>query len=114
MAYITEEMIKASYEVFFTKDKDVEPVIQLGMDKNSAKMTIVWFEKLFSGELYKRTVSTLQIKWILNKLYQIQDYNRLKNTLESLNKYCDYYSKKPMVSVRHLVKEFERKLSNIA
>lgn len=111
---ITEEMIETCFEIFFTEDQNIDPVVQLGMNENSARMTIVWFRFLFNGELYKRLVPAMQVEWILNKLYHTQDFVRLENTLKSLNKYCDFYDKKPMVAVRNLVKEFEKKLSDIA
>ena len=111
---ITEEMIETCFEIFFSEDQNIDPVVQLGMNENSARMTIVWFSCLFNGELYKRRVPTMQVEWILNKLYDTRDFNRLKNTLKSLNKYCDFYANEPMLAIRSLVKEFEKKLSDIA
>ena len=111
---ITEEMIEMCFEIFFSEDQSIDPVLQLGMNENSAKMTVIWFSCLFNGELYKRLVPKMQVKWILNKLYDTRDFGRLKNTLESLNKYCDFYDNKPMLATRNLVKEFEKKLSDTA
>ena len=108
MATITEQMIATAYEVFVSEDKNIEPLLTLGMNENSAKMTIAWFKKLFSGEPNKRTGSTMQIRWILNKLYKEKDYARLASSLESLNKYLDFYEDKPMKEVRKIVKEFEK------
>ena len=110
MTKITEEMIEMSYEVYFTKDQDIEPLLKIGMNESSAKMTMVWFEKMFSGELYKRTGSAFQIEWLLTKLYEEKDFNRLRSSLKSLNKYCDYYDFRPMVKVRNTIKTFEKKL----
>ena len=107
MTTITEEMIETAYGIFFTEDRDIEPLLALGMNKSSANMTIVWLEKLFSGEPNKRTGSAMQIQWILNKLYEEKDFTRLAFSLESMNRYLDFYEDKPMKEVRRTVKEFE-------
>jgi len=99
---------------FFSEDQNIDPVVQLGMNENSARMTIVWFNCLFNGELYKRQTPTMQVKWILNKLSDTRDFHRLMKTLESLNKYCDFYDNRPMPAIRSLVKEFEKKSSDIS
>jgi hypothetical protein len=106
MIAITEQMLETAYEVFSTKDQDIEQLLALGMNENSAKMTIAWFNNLFSGKPNKRTGSAMQIRWILNKLYEENNFERLAFSLESLNEYLDYYDKKPMVKTRQTVKEF--------
>jgi hypothetical protein len=110
---ITEQMIETCFNIFFTEDQNIDPAVQLGMNRTSARMTIVWFRCLFNGELYRRTASTMQVNWILNRLYHTQDFDRLRNTLNSLNQYCDYYHNKPMPAIRRLVEEFEEILPDI-
>jgi hypothetical protein len=112
MAKITEEMIENCFDIYFTENQDIDLVVQIGMNKSSAKMTMCWLRCLFDGELYKRQVPVMQVKWVLNKLYQTQDSLRLNNALKSLEKYCDFYENKPMIAIRNLVKEFEEKMPN--
>ena len=112
MTKISEEMIEKAYEIYFTDDQDITPLLNMGMNEGSAKMTMTWFKKLFDGELYKRSGSEMQIEWILNKLYETYDFKRLALALESLKKYCEFYDEMPMIRVRQLIKEFEVKLDN--
>jgi hypothetical protein len=114
MPIITEEMIETCFEIFFTEDQNIDPALHLGMNRNSARMTIKWFRCLFNGELYKRRVPAMQVEWILNRLYNMHDFNRLRNVLISLGQYCDFYDNHPMHLVRHLVEEFEKRLAIIA
>ncbi len=109
MTKITEEMIEACYNAYMT-DGDIEEAVQLGMNTNSAKMTLDWFEKIFNGDLYKRIVPYSQINWLLNKLYDDKDFERLTKVLKSLDEYCLYYANQPMIKTKHLIKEFKEKV----
>ncbi len=109
MTKITEEMIEACYNAYMT-DGDIEQAVQLGMNTNSAKMTLDWFEKIFSGDLYSSNVSNLQINWILNRLYDDKDFERLTKVLKSLDEYCLDSADKPIIKTKHLIKEFKEKV----
>lgn len=113
MTKITEEMIATAYEIFLTDKKDISPLLDLKMNKSSANMTILWFNNLFKGQPFTPSVSAMQVEWILNKLYETNDFHNLKLALKSLSAYCVHNKDKPMDKVRKLVDEFDRKMATL-
>jgi predicted restriction endonuclease len=103
-------MFEKAYEIYQSSTDDVKPLIDMGMNENSAKMTLTWYGKIFNGELYKRSASFTQIEFILNRLFQDNERERLAIVLESLKKYVEYYKPK---KIGHIVKTFEKKLDDM-
>jgi hypothetical protein len=106
MSKNTREMIEKAYEIYHSPEQDVTPLVKMGMNENSAKMTLTWFKHISDGTLYKRRVSTTQVEFILNELYHDPDKSGLGLALQSMNEYLEYYpnSKK----INDLVKSFEK------
>jgi hypothetical protein len=113
MSKITPHMISVAYDAYFNFAKDITPVVEAGMNPTSAEMSMVWFDHIFSGKLYRRTGSAMQIEWVLNKLVEEGDQERLAMVLKSLRLYVDFYSEKPMNKVRALVDQYQEKLVKV-
>ncbi len=113
MAKITKEMIEKAYEIFHTLQKGVTPLVQMGMNENSAEMTMIWYEHILNGKLYKRTGSAMQVEFILEKLFHDQDKDRLALVLQSLNQYIEFYSERKFKKVRITIEKFEEKLARM-
>lgn len=77
MGKITKEMFEKAYEIYLTPAKDIKPLLEMGMNPTSAKMTINWYEHILKGKLYKRTASALQIEFILEKLFKNHDKKKI-------------------------------------
>ena len=107
-------MISTAYDAYFNSAKDITLVVEAGMSESSAKMSMIWFDHIFNGTLYKRTGSAMQIEWVLNKLVEERDTERLTVVLKSLRLYIDYYSDKPMEKVRALVEKYQLALERMA
>ncbi len=93
MPSITKEMFEKAYEIYQTTSQDIAPLIEMGMNETSAKMTIVWYSHILKGELYKRSASALQIEFILNKLFSDNDKKKLNLVLLSFRATCKFPQK---------------------
>jgi len=110
MGRITKEMFEKVYEIYFTQTQDIDPVVKMGMNETSAKMTLVWYEHILNGKLYKRTASAVQIEFILEKLFNDNDKSRLALVLQSFNKYIEFYNDKQLKKVKSYIELYEGKL----
>lgn len=100
-------------EIFFTKEQDVSPLIEIGMNKNSAIDTMRCYRKLIHGEPFSRSIQQNVIIALLEKLYEIDDKENLNNVLMALEKHfkirLNKYGEKN-IGAREIVKEYKRKL----
>jgi len=113
----TEDRLEKAVEIFFTKDQNITPLIEMGMNENSAKDTIRCYAKLIKGEPFSRGIQQNVIKAILKKLYENNDQGKLANVIAGLDKHFErrLNSKNKEVNkgAREIVDEYRDKLSVI-
>jgi len=109
----TEDIQAKVVEIFFTKDQDITPLIEMGMNQNSAKDSIKCYSQLIKGEPFRRSIQQVVIKAILKKLYENNDGEKLANVLTGLEKHFEIrlkkYNEKNIVA-KKIVAEYKRKL----
>ncbi len=113
MSRNTKEMFEKSFEIYHSKDQDITPLVEMGMNANSAKDTICCFNKLLSGEPFSRNIQTGLIKVLLRQLYTNNKKEKLANVLTALEKQYDIRLKKYGESNRtgrELINKYKKKL----
>ena len=110
MSKYSPEIFEKAYEIYRASEQDITPLLKMGMNENSAQMTLTWYKKIFAGELYKRSASATQVEFILNKLYCGHDISGLTLVLQSMTKYLNYYRNK---KIEGIVKVFKEKLTKM-
>ncbi len=112
---ITEDMVVKAVEIFFTKDQNITPLIEMGMTESSAKGTIYCYAKLIKGEPFSRGIQQNVIKAILKKLYENNDQGKLANVIAGLDKHFERRlnskDKEKNNGAREIVDEYRDKLS---
>jgi hypothetical protein len=107
---------KMAVEIFFTKDQDITPLIEIGMNKTSAKDTMKCYSYLIKGEPFRRGIQQNVILALLNKLYENRDKERLNNVLIALDKHFEIrlnkYNEKN-VGAREITNEYKHKVLHI-
>ncbi|WP_202944680.1 HNH endonuclease [Desulforapulum autotrophicum] len=83
-----------AFEIYHSKEKDIDPLIKMGMNENSAKDTIRCFGKLLKGESPSRRVQLSLIKFLLQELYTNNRREDLGNVLRALDKHYEIRSKR--------------------
>jgi len=104
------EMFEKVYEIYHTIEKDLTPVIEIGMNKNSAKMTLQWYDYILKGEFKKRTASKIQIKFILKELFLDNNVTGLENVLKYLRQYKEHYNPN---FLNQYIEDYEEKLQEL-
>ena len=82
-----EEIQAKAVEIFFTTEQDITPLIDMGMNKNSAKDTIRCYSQLINGKPFSRSIQQGVIKPLLKYLSDHNDKEKLKNVLIGLDKH---------------------------
>lgn len=103
---ITGEMFLECYEEFKIGNKAHVPE---GMNENSAKMTMIWLESLFSGSPYHRSGSALQYKLILDCIKKDYGEEKLQKAISVLMENCEWSSKNynnPMIKHRKILNSY--------
>ena len=103
----TREMFEKAYEIYHSPDQDVTPLVEMGMNENSANIALKHYKKFFAGEVPTRQASTIEVEVILNELYNDHDKSRLALVLQSMPEYLLKYPNKKM---EDMVKKFEYNL----
>ncbi|WP_287126332.1 HNH endonuclease [Desulfobacter sp.] len=106
----TVEMFEKAFDIYNSKSTNISPLLDLGMNESSANMTLTWFDKIFSGQFYKRSMSYAQAKFILNKLYNSNENERLGRVLQSFSLYVEHYQPK---KITKLVNQFKEKFETL-
>ncbi len=77
-------------EIFFTNNQDITPLIEIGMNKTSAKDTMKCYSHLIKGEPFRRGIQQNVIFALLNKLYKNGDKGFQDTDLTALDKYFEF------------------------
>jgi hypothetical protein len=85
---------KMAVEIFLTQDQDIAPLIEMGMNKTSAKDTMKCYSLLFKGEPFRRGIQQNVIKALLQNLYNNNGKENLANVLIGLDKHFEIRLKK--------------------
>jgi 5-methylcytosine-specific restriction protein A len=100
-------------EIFFTKDKDITPLIKSGMNENSAKDTIRCYAQLVKGEPFRRKIQQGVIRALLENLHKNNDKEKLLNVIKGLEKHFEIRLneyKEKNVGARKIVNEYKNEL----
>lgn len=103
---ITGQMFIECYEEFKNGNREHVPK---GMNENSAKMTMLWLNSLFSGKPYHRDGSALQYKLILECIKKDYGKEQLLKAKSVLMEHCEWslkYHNKPMIIHRKILNSF--------
>ncbi len=114
MAKNTEDFYLKALEIFYTHDQDIEPLLEMGMNENSAKGTLYCYKKLLNGELHTRNVQIGLIKVILRTLHKNNDKEGLANVIKALDKKYEFRFqnyKENNRTARGIVEKYREKLS---
>lgn len=104
---VTEEMILECYEAFRKNDRKYIPQ---GMNANSASMSMLWFDSLFTGKPYHRDGSALQYELILNRIKEDYGIEQLLKAKAVLMEHCEWslqHHNKPMKKHRAVLNSFD-------
>ena len=108
-----KEYEKMAVEIFFTKDQDITPLIEIGMNKTSARDTMECYSQLIKGEPFRRGIQQNVILVLLKKLYENSDKERLNQVLIGLDKHFEIrlnkYNEKN-IGAREIANKYKRKL----
>ena len=116
MARYTEDMFLKALEIFYTHDKNIDPLLEMGMNKNSAKDTLYCFNKLLNGELHTRNVPIGLIEVLLGTLQKNNDQEGLANVIKALDKKYEYRSrhyKESNKTARNIVEKYRENLLSL-
>ena len=108
-------MIEKSFEIgkeFFNNKlslkEGVDILAEIGMNKNSAVDSIYNYSYLIQGKLFTRTSNLYATEYSLQRIYQDEGSNGLKNALLSLSQHIDYYEEKSGANVRGKRKIYDK------
>ena len=104
---------KMAVEIFFTKEQDITPLIEMGMNETSAKDTMKCYAKLIKGEPFRRGIQQNVIKAILEKIHENNDKDNFNNVLMALDKHFEIRLnkyKEKNIGAREIVNEYKNKL----
>jgi len=108
-----KEYERMAAEIFFTKEQDISPLLKIGMNKNSAKGTMVCYEKLINGKHYSRNIQQNVIIALLEQLFKDKNYGIIPHAIKSLegnfNIRLEKYGDKK-IAARRIVNEYKKKL----
>lgn len=97
MSRITEQMLLECYKAYKNNNYDYIPE---GMNANSAKMTMLWLDSLFTGKPYPRDGSALQYRTILEHIKEDFGPEQVRKAKEVLLEHCEWSLEKygkPMI-----------------
>jgi hypothetical protein len=103
---ITEQMFLECYNEFKNGNREYIPK---GMNENSAKMTMLWLDSLFTGKPYHRDGSALQYKLILDRIDKDYGNEKLIKAKSVLMEHCEWslkYHNKPHIAHRKVLNSF--------
>ena len=109
----TREMYRKALDIYYSNSNDISPLIEMGMNENSARGTLYCYKKLLNGQLHTRNVQLVLIKTLLNSLYEKNDINGLANVIRALDKKYDFRSQnynENNITARKIVDEYRAKL----
>lgn len=110
----TEELCTKAVEIFFTTEQDITPLIEMGMNKNSAKDTIRCYSQLIVGKPFSRGMQQGVFKPLLKYLYEHNDRENLNNVLIGLDRHfairLEKYNQKN-IGAREIVDGYKKKLA---
>lgn len=118
---ITEEMVRQVYllskKVFskeIIKQQAVNEMIKNGMSAGSAYIYITAFEKMMSGEIYKRYLTVSATEYFINNIINDYGIDYGKNAIKALEKNIEYLNilGKPMKKYEELLIEIKAKNLN--
>jgi hypothetical protein len=106
MSKITAQMILECYEAHRNRNRDHIPE---GMNANSAYMTMLWLDSLFSGKPYHRDGSALQYQIILERIQADFGETQALKAKDVLLEHCEWSLEKhgkPMIKHREVLSRF--------
>lgn len=109
----TEDLYTEAVDIFFTEKQDITPLVEMGMNENSAKDTIKCYAQLITGNPFRRSIQQNVIRALLKKLYKNEDKEKLSNVLTGLDKHFEIrierYNEKN-IGAREIVNDYKDKL----
>ncbi|MDD4274085.1 MAG: endonuclease NucS [Desulfobacter postgatei] len=107
-----KEYERLAAEIFFTPERDISPLLEIGMNINSAKDTMRCYEKLINGKPFSRSMQQNVIIALFEKLFKDQNFEVIPNVIKALEENFEirlvkYNDNK--IGARRVVNEYKNK-----
>lgn len=107
MGKISNEMVQNAYEIGkkiylnqITRIEGITFLEKLGMNESSAHDYVYSYSNLIQGKLFTRNTNVYATEYYLDRIYNENGVNGLKNALLSLSQHIDYYEEVSGTSVK--------------
>lgn len=107
MGKITNEMVEKAFEIGkkiylnqLSRLEGINILGELGMNESSAHDYIYSYSNLIQGKLFTRNTNVYATEYYLNKIFNEEGINGLKNALLSLSQHIDYYEEVSGTSIK--------------